>query len=596
MSESIVKLTDWQHTRLRIEMYYGSRDPVSKTIMTYDDKGVASVIDGTWIPATFTAFREILDNALDEVVGHGYGDRIDVEFDENTNIISVKDNGRGIPIEYSEEYGQHFATLSMSQARAGRNFGDRGRVGGTNGIGASGVNFCSEYFKLDIHRDNKHFTQMFNEGEDQLIINEPKIKDIKSTTTGTRIEFKLSNTVFKQIMLTEKFIYDRLYEVALCNPKLKLYYNSKRITPKTMDKGLFGKTKPIYFNIDEPHFESEFWLVPEFIENNEHAHTMVNNIPAFDGGVHIDAFKRHFYSGLITALERESKKRKLKPNRSDISDGILIYNITKMDAPNFGSQSKTSLQNEETAKLVRTLLDNQDFFKGIIAKNKEWIDAIFERCAERTMKKDASELGREAKKMLREKVPSLTDATGKDRSKCILLLAEGECMAASTMVRKMGNNEYVDVKANDLEIDDLVLTHQNRLRAVTSVHKKVASTFSIKTQHGVERFTADHRLLTYNKETKLFGFEIVGDLDKNAHQLVKNKLVDYSKIAIIESVDTRSKEDADKDGFELVLNFGDDVILTTAKHKFAVIDRNDMQYLMLEAESINPNIHWFVVN
>lgn len=422
----ILKLTDFQHARTRTEMYLGSRDPHTQVVLVYPE-GKPEPKEMTWIPAVFTAFREILDNALDEVVGHGYGDRIDVTYDATTGIFSVEDNGRGIPFNYDETHKAHMATLALSHARAGRNFEERGQVGGTNGIGASVVNFCSEYFKVTIERDGQVFKQEFNQGDgtnDDLIVKKANIKEKATAKTGTKIEFKLSDKVFKDMTLPEEFIKSRVYETALCAPKTKIYYNGERVQTKSVEKTLFAGLKPIHIEVKEGTFVSNFWLLPNFCEG-EHQHSLVNRIPAFDGGIHMDTLKRYFFSGLITALERESKKRKLTPNRSDISEGMLVFNITTMDAPNFNSQSKTRLNNEETAKHIKAALDDPDFFKNIVKKYPDWIDEIYQRCAERTMKKDASDLNKEAKKLLREKVPGLMDATGSDRSKCILFLAEG---------------------------------------------------------------------------------------------------------------------------------------------------------------------------
>lgn len=424
MSEEIIKLSDWAHTRLRLEMYYGSRDPHSQVVLSYPD-GTPNPQEVTWVPAVFTAFREILDNALDEVVGHGHGDRIDVTYDPTTMTFSVEDNGRGIPITFSTEHNTYMATMALSQARAGRNFQKRGQVAGTNGIGASGVNFCSEYFNLEVERDGQYFLQKFREGTDSLIVEDAILKKKAGAKNGTKVTFKLSPKVFKDMTLPLDFLRSRIYEVALCNPKLKLYFNGEKITAKSVEKSLFAGMKPIHVQVQEGTFNSNFWLLPEFFENGEHQHSMVNNIPAFDGGVHMDAFKRHFFGGMLVALERENKKRKLVPNRSDLADGIMLFNITTMEAPNFNSQSKTRLNNEETAKHVRVTLEDPDFFKNIIKKYPEWIETIYERCAARTFKKDASDASKDAKKMLREKVPGLMDATGQDRSKCILFLAEG---------------------------------------------------------------------------------------------------------------------------------------------------------------------------
>lgn len=218
----------------------------------------------------------------------------------------------------------------------------------------------------------------------------------------------------------------RVTEIAISNPEIKFYYNNKpiKIKPK-IEQNLFGNTKPIVIDIKEDKFESCFYIIPDWITNGDHYHTLVNNIPAFNGGVHVESFKKLFVLNLISGLEKESRKRKLSPNRSDVSEGILVYNITKMNAPNFDSQSKTRLINEEVGNIIKKYLENPDIYKEIIKKNKEWIDAIYQRCAERTHKKDALEIAKLSKKIVKSKVAKLIDATGTDRSKCSLFITEG---------------------------------------------------------------------------------------------------------------------------------------------------------------------------
>jgi len=428
--QSIKKLTDYSHVRLKTEMYFGSRAPHTQTVIAYE--GLApKPQEYTWVPAVYTAFREIIDNSLDEVVGHGHGNRIDITYDPETREMSVEDNGRGIPIQWDEDHQMHAATLALSEARAGRNFEVRGEVAGTNGIGAAGVNFCSEYFKLTIHRDGKKFTQHFNEGndllDDALSIGAPKIIEKKGEITGTKVVFKLSKQVFADTTLPLEFVRDRVTEIAIANPLIRVYFNGTQIKVKPRsEQSLFEKKKPIAVEIKQENFRSRFWIMSGWIDDGEHTHTVVNNIPAFNGGVHMETFRRLFYGGLLTALERESKRRKLSPNRSDVTEGILIYNITNMHGPNFDSQSKTRLINEEVGTMVKKALEDEELYKDIIKKNKEWIDEIYKRCAERTMKKDAADISKMAKKLARSKVAGLMDANAKDRSKCILFLAEGE--------------------------------------------------------------------------------------------------------------------------------------------------------------------------
>jgi len=433
--DEILKLTDYQHCRLRTEMYLGSRSLHTQETILYENN-TPYLKELSWVPAIYTAFREIVDNALDEIA-HGYGNRVDIDYDKEKGIVSVQDNGRGIPFDYSSDFDSIIATTVLTTARSGRNFGEREAVAGTNGIGAATVNFCSEWFKVDIWRGKKSFNQKFTEGTEELSVEKHTIKRIKSDKTGTRIQFKLSDKVFKDKTLPEEFVAARVYEVALCNPLTRIYYNGERIKVRpSPEKTLFAIDKPIIIDIKEDTLHSKFLLKPNFQNSGEYVHTIVNNIPAFNGGVHVENFRRYFYSGLLNALTRESKRRKLQPNRSDISDGLLIYNVTTMNAPDFDSQSKTRLINEDVGKIIKTNLEDDKMFKSIISRNRDWIEEIYARCAARTEKKEARETASLAKKLMRSKVPDLIDATNKDRSNCILFLAEGQsAISGMTSVR-----------------------------------------------------------------------------------------------------------------------------------------------------------------
>jgi DNA gyrase/topoisomerase IV subunit B len=408
-------------------MWLGSRDPHTQSILEYTEDGPVSV-STTWVPALFTAFRELFDNALDEVVSHGNGDRIDVSYDETSKVFSIRDNGRGVPIEWDETEQKYAATVLLSEQNAGRNFeDDRGATRGLNGVGGAVVNFTSEYFLAHIIRGGQSFTQRFVEGLEHVAEDPVILPAKKSDVNGTRIEFKLSKKVFKDMRLPESFIRSRMFEAALCYPNLKIFYNGKQVKTRGVEKDLFPKRKPITVEIDEPGFRSRFWLVPQFFaDGTETSHSLVNAIPMFNGGVHIDTFKRMFFSGLINALAKESKKRKLTPNRSDLADGMLIYNITEMDAPHFDSQSKTRVINEGVNKIVTAALDNPDFFKNVIRKNGEWIEDVYKRCAERTLKKESSEISKLAKKGGKVRVAKLKDATHSDRQQCSLYITEGD--------------------------------------------------------------------------------------------------------------------------------------------------------------------------
>lgn len=528
---NIKKLTDYNHLRTRIPMYLGGTDPHTQSILEVID-GIPEVVEETWVPALYTGFREILDNASDEVVGHGHGTKIDVNYDQDKMIFSVQDDGRGIPFDYSEEYGCHLATMVLSEPRTGRNFDERKKVAGTNGIGSSATSNTSEWFKFKIIKNGKVFSQEFNEGDKDatsLVIKDPIIKDTANKASGSFIEYHPSPNVYKHMILPERFLKSRIFEFAACNPNIKVSYNGSliKVKPK-IEQTLFTGRKTIVIDIEdtESDFTSKFIVVPNFIKDGEHYHSIVNNIPAINGGSHMDAFRLSFFKNLINALERESKKRKLFPNRSDVTEGLLIYNVTKMDSPDFDSQSKTRLTNEEAGKIINKFLNDDEFYKNIIKKNKEWIDEIYQRCADRTKKKDASELNKLQKKIGKVKVASLMDATGKDRSKCILTIAEGLCLEENTEILVF-EEEIISKKIKDLNVGDKVISHTGKINDVLSVDTKIDKVFSIKTSDGDLKATANHRFYVFDTIKQEFTFKKVSELNVDTDKFVKNKISEY---------------------------------------------------------------------
>ena len=149
------KLNDYQHARLRTEMYLGSREPHTQEVLHFDGEKLA-LREFTWVPALYTGLRELIDNALDEMVGHKHGDTLTVTYDEDGMVFSVADNGRGLPIAERTQLGRGpAASILLGEARAGRNFDARGQVAGTNGLGAACTNFTAEWLELDVYHGSK---------------------------------------------------------------------------------------------------------------------------------------------------------------------------------------------------------------------------------------------------------------------------------------------------------------------------------------------------------------------------------------------------------------------------------------------------------
>lgn len=449
----IQQLTEYQHARIRTEMYLGSKSEHEQPVLLFSEDGY-NVQNLGWVPALLTSFREIVDNSLDEFVKAGIKDPVlKVQYNENDLEFEISDNGRGIPIDYDPVSQKHVCTMVLTEMKTGRNFNDdeRNNVVGMNGLGGSVVMIVSEKAELEIHRAGKpyktdkanseydgmyKFTQKFSEGTvmfPELVIEEPSIRKVKTDKTGTTVRFKISKEVFKVHTLPMQLVYSILKEIAAANPTYKIFLNEQRITVNK--KGLFPAKNTMTFTVEDSDIglSSTFYIVPNVVDGlskNLHMQGLVNNAPSLEGGTHLDTFQQKFALGIIKALEKESKKRKLTPNRSDVEEGLLIYNVTKMNTPTFNSQIKTKLTNENVIKPVQNAM-NDDFFIEIVKKNKEWIEQIYSRCAERTNKKDADEDRKMAKRLLKGKVAKLRDANGADRSECILLIAEGDSAVSS---------------------------------------------------------------------------------------------------------------------------------------------------------------------
>jgi len=431
-SDQWEKLSPYNQVRRRAEMYFGSRDLHTQVVPVYTGTGSA-LEETTWVPAVYCCIREIIDNCLDEVVTHRRGSRIDVTYDPSDRTFCIADDGAGMPIDWSDQHQGYAPTILLSSMFSGRNFiEERGETRGLNGIGAKGVNFCSEWFQVEIHRSKKQFIQSFAEG-DELQIGEPFIWPINRKKTGTTIRFRLSPQVFPHLLLPEPFIRARLREVALCFPQLKISFNG---TPMM---GNIRFDNRIEFTVVAEGFNGKFWLVPDFVADGEFVYSLVNGIPLFNGGTHVDAFRRYFYTGLLDCLERESNRRKLTPNRADISDGLLIFAVVEMANPSFDSQAKTRLINEHVAHLIRQTLAAPEFYKDIIRKHPGWIETIYQRCAKRSQTRDTKAAIRDGKRNLRQKIEALEDACSHDRSKCTLFITEGK--SASSGISSARNAE-----------------------------------------------------------------------------------------------------------------------------------------------------------
>lgn len=447
--ETAKTLSEVAHTRLRTEYLMGSRELHTQKVVGFDGKTFA-VREYTWVPALWTAFREIVDNALDELVAHQYGDTLTVDYDPDKFIISVHDNGRGVPVHEIPDVGKGpAASIMLSNTRSGRNFeADRGETAGMNGLGAAIVNMTSEWFEIEIDRDGtqdyigakkinqgpKKLTQRWTEGvkdgKDIRKTSGPHVIRGNKNRSGTLVRFKPSPQVFKKMVLPEAFIRERMWDLAVINPKIKIIYNGERLQPASgVDpiKNTFFANLPVaVIPVETKDFKSVFYVVANFDTSSEYAHSHVNNIPTIDGGKHLNMFRNLFYEVACEEIEKQAKRieKGAVVERAQVSQGMLIWNITRMKAPTFDSQTKTRLISD-VGGMVKEGFHQSDV-KSFLRRNPEWVKSVIDRVLQKVKKKSDSETKKKENALLKQRVARLVDASGRVPADRILFLFEGD--------------------------------------------------------------------------------------------------------------------------------------------------------------------------
>jgi DNA gyrase subunit B len=438
----VKKLDDYRHARLRVENLFGSREIETRRIPIFDGNQL-SVQEVTWVPAIFTCFREILDNALDEVVSQKHGDTISVDFDADNYVFTVRDNGRGIPLSHDPELGGIVASVALSEARTGRNFEQRSDEAGMNGVGASGVNFTSEFFEAEVWRDKKHFYQLWTEGADETHETDgPQVKGTRgSKEIGTKVKYTPSRKVFANIVIPDILIRSHLWMIAAMHPSVKIVYNGVHLKPTgkedaVMAKTIFAGYKPFSISAISDVFKGDFWVIPNFTDDEEIMYGLVNRIPSWAGMDHVDLFRNLFYNGVLEILEKRAKKERLELARKDVTCGVLMFSVANVTDATFDSQSKSRLTKAGVNSAIRESFNIDDVAK-LLKQNPEWVEQIIKRCRDRAEKQDADDARKIQKKKRGTKVVGLMPATGLDRMKCILFLTEGESAISSlSSIRK----------------------------------------------------------------------------------------------------------------------------------------------------------------
>jgi len=394
---------------------------------------------------------EIVDNAIDEALA-GFCKNIEIIINKD-NSITVKDDGRGIPVGIHAKTGISTVETVYTVLHAGGKFGGGGYKvsGGLHGVGASVVNALSKWVTVTVYKDGKiHEAKFVNGGkiEQHLTV----IGDCEANRTGTTVSFKPDGDIFD----TEIYDYDtlkvRVRELAFLNKGLSLTLRDDRDEEDTTGEHFLyeggiseyvkfinvGKT-PVHENVIHLEGEDEgvfFEVAMQYNTGyNDNIYSFVNNINTHDGGTHEEGVRRAL-TRVVNSYARKNNILKEKDESltgDDVKEGLTMIISCKHPNPQFEGQTKGRLGNSE----VRKLADNvfSEGFERFLMENPEQAKVIVNKailaCRARNAAKKAREASRKSDLTTVNTWGKLTDCKSKDPSVSEIFIVEGDSAGGS---------------------------------------------------------------------------------------------------------------------------------------------------------------------
>ena len=396
---------------------------------------------------------EIVDNSVDEALA-GYCDDIEVIVEKN-NVITVKDDGRGMPTGTNTKTGLSTIETIFTVLHAGGKFGGGGYKvsGGLHGVGASVVNALSSWLEVRVYRDGHVYYQRFENGGHPV---EPLkiIDDCAVDRTGTTVTFKADPAIFKETTVYKyETLANRLEELAFLNKGLRIILQDLREDEKKSEfvynggivefvKKLNKDKKVVHENVVYVEGEENNVSIEVAFQYNEDYNSAVysftNNIRTHEGGTHEDGVKR----ALTRIINNYAKTTKLMKENDDpltgddVREGITMIISCKHPDPQFEGQTKTKLGNAEVRKIADDVFS--EGLERFLLENPEQARLIIEKSMTASRARMAAKKARE---LTRRKgdldvvnfYGKLSDCKSKDPSECEIFLVEGDSAGGSAI-------------------------------------------------------------------------------------------------------------------------------------------------------------------
>ena len=444
---------------------------------------------------------EIVDNAVDESL-EGYCDTIYVTLNKD-NSVTVRDNGRGIPVGMNKKKGVSSVEVVFTILHAGGKFGGGGYKvsGGLHGVGSSVVNALSNWLEVNVHTDGKIYNQRYEKGKvcyPLKVVGETELN-------GTEVSFLPDDTIFEETIFEYKVLRQRLRETAFLTKNLRIILRDDRqeepveevfhyeggikefVTYLNRGKEALydqviyceGEKDGVYVEVAMQHNDSY----------NENSLSFVNNIITPEGGTHLSGFK----NALTTTFNDYARKNKLlKENESnlsgeDIREGLTSVISIKLGEPQFEGQTKQKLGNSEARGAVNSIVNEQLTY--FLEQNPAVAKII---CEKAVLAQRARDAARKARDLTRRKTAldgfslpgKMADCSDKNPENCEIYIVEGDSAGGSAKTaRSRATQAILPLRGKILNVEksrlDKILMNKEIQAMITAFGTGIHDDFDI---------------------------------------------------------------------------------------------------------------------